>query len=365
MCQPDRIAAQIHRGIHQQARIGLGDGPPFLHGDFFMEGDTSQEGLRSVDQDLGPLDGHPAESDPLLHPVPGGGQLHLVQFGVERLPQAQPAGLHDQTGTTVRIGKRLALEFQFRNGKDYFLPLQGLRKAHIGHDLVVAAILQADEITGDVVFRDIEQHHFAGDASIVPPIEGHRRNGVGATLVVDPHGQEVVAVLEQIGNIRLKRRERTLVRHDHPPIEPDVTTQAYSGEIQDAAAAFLPGGLEMSGIPDRPFIALQFRILMIPIAGHHQPFGSVVGEFHEVGLPFRLAVQIHLLVQTRVILVHDRHPFPVQGLSPAGIGIPRQMTGRPENLPGGTFHGLAGKRQDQHTPQHHQKQFLPHNSVYL
>ena len=171
MCQPDRIAAQIHRGIHQQARIGLGDGPPFLHGDFFMEGDTSQEGLRSVDQDLGPLDGHPAESDPLLHPVPGGGQLHLVQFGVERLPQVQPAGLHDQAGTTVRIGKRLALEFQFRNGKGHFLPLLGLRKAHVGHDLVVAAILQANEITGDVVLWDIEQHHFASDATIVPPVE--------------------------------------------------------------------------------------------------------------------------------------------------------------------------------------------------
>lgn len=325
--QTDHVAAECLGLAEQHHGVGLGVCPAHALGDLFVERDRLEEHGRAVEDDLFALGADIAEPDRLLHPVAVRGDDHPVKFRIGGGPALQSPDPERRRGRTGRSGSDGPVYVQFGNLDPYGRSGSGARQLHIGVDPVVGILAEADEIVPDKGVGHADEHHVARDAAVVPPVEGHRRDGVRGAGVVDLHGQKVAFGLEAARHLDLKGCESAFMGADLLAVEVDPAAVADGPEMEELPPAGLLGGVEPPGIPHRAFVVFQLGHLAVPVRGNVEPQAVVERIFVEIGLSLRPAVEVDLVFAALIVEIDDGVPLSVERLHVASVNVGDQLLG--------------------------------------
>ena len=286
-----------------------------------MEADRFEEHGRAVEINVLALDPHVAETDHLLDPVAACGNDHPVEFRVLGRPAFQVLHPERKRRRTPFVGGSRLPNFQFGNLDQHGGSGRSPRQPDIDADPVGGILVEADEIVLDEGFGNADERHVARDAAVIPPVESHRRNGIGRARVVHLHGEEIIRRFQSAGHLDLERRETALVAPDLLAVEIDPATVAYGPEMEEQPPSVLPRSVEPPGVPDRTFVVFQFGRLGIPVRGNIQPQPVFERIFVKIGLSLGFAVQVNLVLASLIVEIDDGVPFPVQRLHLASVNV--------------------------------------------
>ena len=150
MCKADGIAAKFKGCIYKRPGILGGACPAFFHGDFFMEGDALEEGLLTVYEDAGAIDGYAAEAYSIGNYIFIRTDADFVEFGIERFPETKFFCFQLEMCNPLLICLCLGLKFKFRDGDIDLNPAEWRSHLHIRRYPVGCAILQPHKVVGHI-----------------------------------------------------------------------------------------------------------------------------------------------------------------------------------------------------------------------
>ena len=120
-------------------------------------------------------------------------------------------------------------------------------------------------VVPDVGLWHIYQQHVAGDAAVVPPVEDECRHVLTAALVVDFHGDEVLARLQQVGHIVVERGEAADMPACLLPVDEDDGFVVDGSEVEQCAMARLGLIVERAVEPYCALIEEEALVAGVPV----------------------------------------------------------------------------------------------------
>ena len=169
------------------------------------------------------------------------------------------------------IGHELLLYLQLGNGDCNLLA--GYRLIQLQREiqrtlLAVDIFVELQRVVFDIRLWHADQHHVAGNASVVPPVEDACRHVVLMALVVYLHNHKVLALLHHVGHVETERRETTFMPTGFLAVDIDDGLIVDGTEVQQQALALDGCVVEVALHPYRTLIEKQLCQLCVPVARH-------------------------------------------------------------------------------------------------
>ena len=333
--QTHEVATQLLRPREQRVGISRAVGATAAVGFLLVYADTLQEDGLTVEQNLLAARLNLAETHLVGQRLAVHRDFHLIQFRCSRAPEHRLC-LHVGRRRTVAARREHLVDFQFRNVQRHLLAGLGLVQLHGEAQTATLEAEQLQRVVLHIGGRNIDEQHVARDAAIVPPVEDLRGHILGVALVVDLHDDEVLAILQLIGDIEVERCEAADVVAHMFAVHIDVRIVVHCSEIQQRAARWVGGWpLELLVEPHRSLIEEQAFVACVPVGRNGHLLGLVEVVFDEVFRLLRLLVAeespargVHAIVVVAFLLhIDDVVPRAVErrGLSSEDVAYLRHL----------------------------------------
>jgi len=228
-----------------------------------------------------------------VRPLYFAGHGHQQGIQMRRFRRPAQTVLHGEAGTALNQRRFGELPFPLIQRGDGFAS-GGHIRLHVQHavPVMVFQIHPADHVP-DMIFANAQQIHVPENAAHAPAVLILQIGAVGPLQYL--HGQGVVAVLQIISDVKLRRQTAALGHADFPAIDPYEEAGVHAVKIQRHPAA--PPAFRQAENP-----AIYARGIFVRHIGRVK--GNGVADIHILGPP----VAVHLPAGGHVQLV-PQHVF--------------------------------------------------------
>src|SRR5579859_3770150 len=259
-------------------------------------------------------------------------ELYAVEFWVFRGPQLKVCCAKFECGSPVRMHIGRGVQPGFRDGDANRRTWRGAFDMHPAVDLgPVVSIKMQIEVVNELL-GDFNEGDIACQAAVIPPVRLKIGDAVLMPGIVHRDHDEIRSGLNCTGDLAVERSESALMLANFPGVDPNNGVVIGGADVKEDACVRFWLVLEISLVPQQPFIIVERWALRIPVARDAQRWRFVEIIFHErtvgqVVAVHKKAVRTVLSVEsvkTRAIGIHDSVPISVEADRGAVIHVGQQ-----------------------------------------